>query len=283
MKIIYLVPFGGLANRLRVIASAIEFSKEYNFKLKVFWINRPELNSSYDDLLCSIPNVEIISKKNNILWRALIHISSHYTIYSWLKKTLLLTDYMLKSKFEKGYFDIESEKFCNYLMKSHKSKNWLITCRKFYNYSNKTLNLFVPQIKVQDKVDKFIKENIGGKFIAVHIRRTDNSISIENSPLHLFEAVIEKAILKNTKILVCTDSSSTKQYLKEKYSSSLVIPESNLSRNSKEGITDAFVEFILLSNSLKIYASQGSTFSLLASEFKSIDLEIVSKTAEISS
>ncbi|HNU76972.1 MAG TPA: hypothetical protein PLT53_09990 [Prolixibacteraceae bacterium] len=47
---IIIEPFGGLANRMRVIASAMDFSNKTKQKIKLIWVANYDLNCEFLDL-----------------------------------------------------------------------------------------------------------------------------------------------------------------------------------------------------------------------------------------
>lgn len=50
MKELTIVPYGGLANRMRAMNSAIEYAKTLNCPLQVVWFCNKELNALFDEL-----------------------------------------------------------------------------------------------------------------------------------------------------------------------------------------------------------------------------------------
>lgn len=120
-----IVPFGGLANRIRVILSAINLAQKFNLKLKIYWIEREELNCSFQYLFENIINVEVISVKNNFFLKTLIKLASILSIDKSIIQNRLFTDKYIHSNFEQGYFDCNSYLFENCFAYSIKKKTLL--------------------------------------------------------------------------------------------------------------------------------------------------------------
>ena len=53
-KDITLIPVGGLANRMRAIASAVELSRICDCRLNVYWFRDMGLNARFGDIFCGM-------------------------------------------------------------------------------------------------------------------------------------------------------------------------------------------------------------------------------------
>ena len=114
--------------------------------------------------------------------------------------------------------------------------------------------------------------------IGVHIRRTDNALSIGKSPLDLYIDSMYKSIEDNpdVKFYVASDSKEEKEKLKNIFLDRIYFLDCVQKRDSLEGITDAIIELYLLSSTKKIYGSFASTYSTLAADISKIDCTILS-------
>lgn len=115
--------------------------------------------------------------------------------------------------------------------------------------------------------------------MGVHVRRTDHTDAIANSPLALFAERMKQELEADadTSFFVATDDKEVRRELKELLpDAKLIFPQSDvIDRDSKEGIEEAFVEMLALSKCRKILGSYNSTFSLLPSYIGNIPLETV--------
>lgn len=272
-----IVPFGGLANRIRVILSAINLAQKFNLKLKVYWIEREELNCDFNYLFQPIKNVEIKTFKNGFFFKVLIKLSSHLKIFLSFFNYIVISDKYIHKFLERDYFD------CNPQILDHKLKNrsnkniFFTTCAKFYNYDNNDISLLKVNHYVQNRVNLFLEKHSLTNYISIHIRYTDNVLAINNSPLSIFESIINIELDFGRKIVICTDSEFVKNELEQKYSNILIFPETEKNRDSVIGIQDALFELIILSKANKVFGSYGSTYSLLATEIGNNPLIIVKK------
>ena len=135
-----------------------------------------------------------------------------------------------------------------------------------------------PGKNIEEKGDYLFRE-LTGNCVGVHVRRTDHTDAIANSPLALFAERMKKELEadQETSFFVATDDKEVRRELKELLpDAKLIFPQSDvIDRDSKEGIEEAFVEMIALSKCRKILGSYNSTFSLLPSYIGNIPLETV--------
>lgn len=59
-KLIIAKPFGGIANRMRVISSMLWLKQNFEVELKIIWLANEELNAQYQDLFQDHPDFELI-------------------------------------------------------------------------------------------------------------------------------------------------------------------------------------------------------------------------------
>lgn len=272
-----LYPFGGLANRLRVLLSGLALAEIYGLKTKIYWIERDELKCPYYSLLKQIEGVEVVSTTTNSFWKFVMGYGRRAYFSPSILGHTIITDKFIRQNFETGYFDIKGEEFEKYFVEVKSKNNIIITCGKFFNYGNDQLQKLMPADAVSEITDSFIKENELDKYVAYHIRYTDNQLSMDNSPLHLFERSIEDQIAKGQKIVICTDSTFITERFSKIYGSQLLYPPAVKDRLSEKGMQSAFAELILLSKAEVIYGSYGSTFSLTASEIGCNALHLITQ------
>ena len=116
------------------------------------------------------------------------------------------------------------------------------------------------------------------RVIGIHIRRTDNKTSIENSPTESFKLLMKQLETENpnTWFYLATDDENLEIELKYKFK---VIPHATFSdtksRDNVKSIMDAYVDMLCLACCDKIYGSCGSSFSEMAALIGDIRLELV--------
>ncbi len=152
--------------------------------------------------------------------------------------------------------------------------------RDFYRWDPALLSrLFVPQPSIQNLIDDRCV-NYSPHTIGVHIRRTDNQESINESPLELFEEKINSQIALNadTRIYLATDDEPTKAHMSERYGQRIITSHAKADRESTEGIVEGLVEMYALSRTDIIYGSAGSTFSEMAAAIGNKPFEVVRRS-----
>lgn len=143
-----------------------------------------------------------------------------------------------------------------------------------------SLAFLKPSAGILQKGESLFSQ-LGAKTVGVHVRRTDHTEAIANSPLSLFADKMRQEMTEvpGTDFFVATDDEGVKRELREALpDAKLIFHDSGIiDRNSKEGICDAYIEMLALSRCRKILGSYNSTFSLLPSYIGDIPLEVVKK------
>ena len=255
---IHLMPAGGLCNRLRVIESGVRLAKECGQKLKVYWmIVKGAMNVFSDELFAiDAPNVSV-------------HEMDHY---EWLPRVCFSRLNPLR------YLHEESDAFVRKVKSGHGA--WHVNWASFYATEECDYSWLKPNEKILNQVESIIP-CIGEDPIGVHIRRTDNEWSKENSPLLLFVKAMDTAIDANAqqRFFLATDDADTKQRLLARYGDRLFTRQNLAERHDRNGVADGFIDLLLLSRCKEIYGSFGSSFSVEASRIGRIPLSILSLNA----
>ena len=274
-KKLTLVPIGGLANRLYAITSAIAFCEDHDIDLKVVWFKDWGMGAGFHalfELAGNHPHVEII----DATWKDYIYDRPR-------KKNFWLPYLYQKLAFDKRFYekDIYRSEFNIILVTAIQkySSLYLVNCCPFYDRTKGLLyvrpNLLLRQQIEMRKVSLIIDEHT----IGIHIRRTDNSGSIQNSPLELFidRMHAELAIDPNTRFYVASDDLNEKIRLKDIFGDRVRTILEDVRRDNLQGIKEAVIELYTLSSTKSIFGSVMSTYSMLAAEIGNIPIELLSK------
>lgn len=153
---------------------------------------------------------------------------------------------------------------------------YVCTCEELIYATD--FSIFLPTDELQVIIDECSKQ-FKPSTIGLHIRRTDNISSIENSPLYLFENAINDELAKNisTNFYVTSDDAKVEMELKQKFGNKIIIRQKQYERENEAGIKDAVVDMYLLSKTSKIYGSYWSSFSDIASRIGNIPLIVLKK------
>jgi len=279
MNYFFINPVGGLANRMRVLESAYNFSASNNLKLIVLWERNDMLNANYSDCFEHIPGATLIQlnyngksvfakAKRNFLTLA-TSIVAQLTISRKFEDhdvERILIRYQHEMKDCKRYFDTVATLGDGMYMK---------TCWDFYPNSKDFKLEIKSNIKnLGNQILKPRRCNIG-----VHIRRSDNAASILNSPLELFIAEITNALRSspNLNFYLSTDSDDVAVALKQKFDSKIVTGVNVRERNSRKGICAALIDLYCLSTCEEVWGSHSSSFSQRAATISNIPLKVISQ------
>ena len=254
-KKIVLILSAGLGNRMRVIASSIQYAKKHNRSVWIVWPKNSALGCGINDIFENIGiNYKVPNKFIKFLLTQLFRhgvIRNYFKIYKRLFKILSID----------SVFDDDMKYDNQPQMEINSNKTVLITtCYAFGSDQDYKLFRFTDYIK--NEVEKEYQK-INGPYIGIHIRRTDHIDVIKHSPLENYLTQINKCILENPsqKFFLATDDGKTKEYLSKKYGERFYTINHKLGRGDLAGIQGAVIELLLLSKSSIIICSALSSYS----------------------
>lgn len=67
-KFLFLEPYGGLANRMRVISSALKIYQLTGLKIRCIWVENNELNCPFNKLFEEIDGISLIKKPSYMIF-----------------------------------------------------------------------------------------------------------------------------------------------------------------------------------------------------------------------
>lgn len=271
---IYIEPCAGLGNRLLGLASAYAVAKQLDRKLTVVWKREVGCNIHADELF-DLP-VEVIEISENGYKKEPIAQFKGDRMKKKLRSAasrFLECDDMERIKNEEGY---------DALLEAIKAEPaiYIKAFGPICEVNAESYAFLKPSRNIEEK-GAALFEKIDAHTVGVHVRRTDHTEAIANSPLSLFINRMKDELNADAeaKFFVATDDVTVKQELREALpGEKLIFNEKGIiDRNSKEGLEDAFIEMLALSRCNKILGSYNSTFSLLPSYIGNIPLEVVAQ------
>lgn len=244
MKYIVCIPQGGICNRMRTMSSVLDLAKTYTVPVKVlfFWLQYEGLNIKFSSIFCKFP-ATVISIKNKLIVKYLPSVLYKCSAF-------LNVEIVGNSSLQKQYL--------NQNLLVHAGVKIIPT----HNFS-----YFV----IPENLKKKLNERIDKKCIGIHIRRTDNAMSIKYSPTALFVKAMDEIIESNKKatFYLATDDKDEETFFLNKYGKDRIIVscKRTLDRNKSDGIEDAIVDLANLSKCSIILGSYWSSFSETAAEW----------------
>lgn len=267
-----LIPEGGLANRMKAIASAYNLQKEMGCEVKVYWFKDHLLNACFRDVFILPPEVDI--KDAKLLDYLLYDRPRRHNLWISFLPQKLIYDMHITSR-QVAEIREKGEQFAHILPEG---RCWMSSCYDFGTFSSRIYKqLFKPSPAVEKMTAEFVKD-FSPYTIGLHIRRTDNVVAKQQSPDSLFIEAIqrEQRWHNDLRVFLATDSESVKEALYKRFGDIIITPSQPADRNSVAGIQQAAGEMFALAQTSKIYGSAGSTFSSMAADLGNENLEILS-------
>ena len=249
----------GLSNRLRAIESGLSLAKKLETKCKVIWNIDGSMAAEFSNLFEVPKEFDLISYSRFKYIRNSSRLFGFKKICSKIINYLCGINYVFDNLFihEKVHIKkIDLVDLC-------KQRNcYFSTCEAFFNFSF-NYTWLKPKVEIEEKVIKFVAILNGRKCIGIHIRRTDNEVSIDQSPDQLFEDAINLEIKKNNNIMffLATDDLETQNRFVKNYGNKIITHKKDFGRESILATQDALVDLLSLSKCEKMYASYWSSFS----------------------
>lgn len=267
------IPSGGLANRMRAIASAYALTQETESDLQVVWFRDWALNAPFRSVFV-LPTQLSLREAT---------LSDHLLYDRARRRNLWLPALPQRLLFERH---IKEQMVTPLKKQDFDFKDWArghrcyMSCYQvFGDFSDSLYSiLFHPVKEVIDNVNRF-REQFSSHCIGLHIRRTDNIESINQSPTNLFIDKVKEEIdtHADTTVFLATDSDEVKNELRKIFGTRIITPNKEACRNNIEGIRGGLIDMWTLSTTQKIYGSVGSSFSAMAASIGGTKFEMVKK------
>lgn len=265
------IPVGGLGNRMRGIASAIHLAEKVEADLLIVWFKDQGLNCRFDELFQPLvhENVDITLREAAFADKVLMDRPR--------KKNLFIPCIFQRIMFDSCLYELDID---GLRANGFDFQDWASKAKKPYiaSYSNffpnnekKRLAIFKPTDELQARIEE-VCSSFDENTIGLHIRRTDHTVAIAQSPTELFDNAILQFEGKNN-FYLATDSEEEKQHFKETFGDLITTSPTKAVRSTTEGIKDAVVELYVLSRTSRIIGSAQSTYSIAAAEISGIGYE----------
>ncbi|MDE6272023.1 MAG: hypothetical protein K2M31_03345 [Muribaculaceae bacterium] len=274
---------GGLANRMRAVAAGVALAEDAGAELRVLWSVCDELMGEFGDLFEAPP---VRSLPFEV--RSLRGAWGRFSVLPPGKRNLFLPALLQAPKYGVRVYDnVNSEWYGEHpkeLLRKVKDagegmgRNVLIfSGQSFYPFPEELYrNLFRFSAKVERRARE-LQGDMQHFDYGMHIRQTDNHLSIANSPIEVFERKIEDLLTENPKvrIFLATDSQEVKTRFGIKFGDAIRYNRRPAERSTPEGMLDAAAEMLILSRSKGIFGSYWSSYSEAAAIIGGVPLEIL--------
>lgn len=280
-------PTSGLTSRIYVMADAYQLAKDQGQELIIIWQKTSDCDCFYRDVFdekqfADVPHRIIECNRFEYKLRGLMrgHIGA-----DWNK---IIREFWVRITFAVKYRWTRSalKRQCTFFKNSYEDGNRLLNPEEIqgknsyieaYNCitGQRNLSCIRFQNRFYAKAAKILQ---GQKCVGIHIRRTDHRPATEGSStdsfIHRMNQIVEEH--PEMKFYVATDDWNEQYKLTQLFGERILTnSEKVLTRSSREGMEDAVVDTICLSQTEYILGSYASIFSKFSAEYGGIRLEIV--------
>lgn len=261
-----IVPQGGLCNRLRAVLSALSLSQQLHVEVQVKWVENEECRARFDDLFVPIDSGRFHigpmtwwawpSRKRNFHLPRLLRVCMGYT---WQRD---------------GYVPSSLTELAEAL--THYRKVYVSSGSQLADYSSECLSRLCPRADLQARIDRML-QSYAPHTVGVHIRRTDNAVSIQHSPVEAFIHAMRQEIDqdRHVKFFLATDDAAVKQMLEQQFPHRIITQHTSVKRDTLQGMEDALVDLWCLAGTQKLLGSYWSSFTDTAAEIGHVPLVVV--------
>lgn len=279
MKII-VEPCAGLGNRFLSMASAYHWAVKLGAEFEVLWKAEAAMGAPAKAIFTLPDNVKLI-ELTNYGYKADLFGQIKYN--NAVKRAARQADKTFEiEKIMDIYEKSGSEGIYKALTEGNPKTVYIRSLSQFYDVDDMkgAFDFIKPSKRVTRRIESIIGDVAGRRLVGVHIRRTDNVISMDNSPLELFKERMNEELKADaaTVFYLATDSKEVEADFKETFGDKIItFKDKSFTRDDEQGIVDAYTEILCLARSEKILGSFYSTFSRMAAMMGGIPLEIVKK------
>lgn len=269
---ITLVPIGGLANRLRAILSTRMLAMQHNCDFKVVWPCNQSLNCPAQRLIrTDVLDFELTDKQGWAILPFTYPRKRNAFIPSLFQH--LRYDSLIYEQNDSSAEEIH--KGILHALLENRHKLLVMTGLEIYPIQPEIIQQYIqPSPEIAASIET-TRQHHPKLSVGLHIRRTDNTISIAQSPLSLFKAKMQQHLQDNpdTIFYLATDSEQVKRELLHDFGPSIITQARPASRTTADGMIDAATELFLLAQLPYFYGSYYSSFSDLICALSSTETE----------
>ena len=269
-------PLAGLANKLRVIESSVSLAKELQCPVEIIWVPDQQMVAHYRELFEPSDLFDVIEYDKYRYCRSSFTMKGYKKPLSRFINSCYGIDMGFNEADIKDY--VRPGKWDIHLLAKGK-KIYVDTCHDFFSFHYK-FSWVQPIPPIADAISLFSDVMGHNRCVGLHIRRTDNISSIEQSPDYLFEEMIRKEIEQDGNVIffLATDDPGVENHFIGLFGADrILVYFKRFGRNSVKAIQDAVTDWFLLSKCRKLYCSYFSSFSETAAVFSGTEIHILNK------
>ena len=237
----------GLGNRLKALVSGICGADEVGKQLRAIWVSNADCGAKFGELFD-------LSASSLPCW---VHVH----------------DQVLQVNQPQHVVDTQAE------WDGVKGMSTVIHTKsgsRFHTTNQVKFVYWLQHLKPQAAIVAAVQTALAGSHpvVGVHLRRTDNRVSINGSPTESFITAMQ-AYPATTKFFVASDSANDRVALETAFPGRVITVARTLLRTTPQGMVDALKDFVGLSKCSEILGSKGSSFSEMAALYGGVKLTVV--------
>lgn len=267
---VHIRPMGGLANRMRVLASAKALAEREQAELIIHWECNKSLNCAYSDLFETVDGLKLIEYAYLKSWQRR---KKRQRAETW--QSLRLSSQVHWD--DEAVLKLKEQKSDVMKLASGLTKLYIETCQHFYGDPS-----FISYLRPNDELKEQLsirKQKLPTSYLGIHLRRGDNQLAVKESPLVVFTDWLDKQfrLNPNSSLFLATDDPKIAAELRKRYPNRLHYFEHLTDRTKPLAIKQAFLDFLILADSEEIHGSFYSSFSEEAAHYGGIGLKVLRK------
>ena len=260
------VPQGGLCNRLRLLFSIMEAEAFGARNISIHWAKNAECRAWFEELFETIDsdNLRIVHRK----WWAVPRRRQNL----WMPE--IVRGMMGYGRQYVNYRPESVEAFRKVLQ--DRRRIYISSGFSLCDYSRQTMSRLKPLPDLQRRISE-LRAGCGERAVGVHIRRTDNVVSMQHSTPDGFRRAMRRVLQQHpgTRFFLATDDAALKAELLSEMGDRIVTQQAEVRRDTVEGMRDAVVDLWCLAATQRIIGSYWSSFTDIAAELGGRPPEIV--------
>lgn len=282
--LVTLIPQGGIACRLRTIASTIHYTQKYERQLEILWQLSDDFPCPHERLFTLSPR--LTSENGGVRIRT-ARWKDYITCAPPEPKNLFLTwpfvvlnyDHTEKLRNDSKHLPEQIAELKSIL--SDQKESLLLSSSVSLGSVPHMYELIEPTVEVNN-ILRSRMSGWQGNVVGVHINRTVPEGNVNDCPTELIIRRMQKMIEEDSEVrfFIATRSREEKERLAAIFKDRVYVPFSTQPPKSTKGIVESFGELLALSHTSYILSTKGSTFSEVAADIGGVDLEILSVFAQ---
>lgn len=277
---LYLIPFGGIARRLRTIASAIEVARSMGRPLEILWFSTDHFQSTAGRLFTLSPKMmsEDISIRE-ATWKDWFFNDTPRRANLWIPAPFILWRYdrFLSPRKLLELLSHHPDQLTTLL--GNPEEKILMSTNQAFLSKRGMYGVIEPTVEVINSRNSRMSgwpQNVVG----IHINRKSSvgSVDYSDSPTELFIRRMQNMIEQDSTVsfFLATTSRNEKERLKTIFKDRIFCSYAEVDNESQEGIIESYGELLALSCTRRIISTPNSSFADIAATLTNIPTEQLS-------